>query len=100
MIWTALFAPAAIVGLVAFLRVRRVWPQRVVLAINIALPALWLGYWWPLMAVVGPPILPAALAGHCDGETWSEGFVSYSAMAYWTARWIEVALALIVVARK
>jgi hypothetical protein len=95
MIRVAMFAPTAIAGLVAFLYLRGVWPRRIAIAINLVLPALWLAHFWPLLIVAGVPILFAALAGRCDGETWSEGFICYAAMASWTTLWLAVALVLI-----
>ena len=97
MIRVAAFAPVAAAGLLAFLILRGFVPQRVVVGLNVALPALWLLHFWPICVVVGPPILLAAVAGQCDGETWSEGFICYAAAGSWTTLWLAVALALVIV---
>ena len=94
MIRVAMFAPTAGAGLVAFLCVRGAALQRVAITVNVVLPAVWLGPLWPVLVVAGPPFLVAALAGRCDGEDWSEGFISYAAAASWTTLWLAVALVL------
>jgi hypothetical protein len=96
MIYTAMFAPAAIAGLVTFLCVRGVWPRRVTIAANLLLPALWLGPYLPIVALVGPVVLWLTVFGQSDGETWSEGFVSYTAMGTWSLLWAAVAILLLV----
>src|SRR5688572_2519818 len=94
MIRVAMFAPTAVAALMAFLCLQGVRQQRIAVAVNVVLPAVWLGLFWPFLVVAGPPFLLAALAGRCDGEDWSEGFVSYAAAASWTTLWLAVALAL------
>jgi hypothetical protein len=96
MVLMAIFAPIAVAVLVAFLFVRGVVPQRVVIGLNVGLPALWLLPFWPIVVVVGPPMLLTAVAGQCDGETWSEGFICYAAIGSWTTLWLAVALTLLV----
>jgi hypothetical protein len=97
MVRLAVFAPFAVAGLLAFLFLRGVVPHRVVIGLNIGLPAIWLLPFWPILVVVGPPMLLTAVAGQCDGETWSEGFICYAAAASWTTLWLAVVLALFVV---
>jgi hypothetical protein len=96
MVIMAVFAPVAVAGLLAFQFLRGVVAQRVVIGVNVGLPALWLLPYWPTFVVVGPPVLLAAVAGQCDGEDWSEGFICYAAAASWTTLWLAVALALLV----
>ena len=96
----AVFAPVAVAGLLAFLFLRGVVPQRVVIGLNVIVPALWLLPYWPIFVVVGPPVLLMAAAGQCGGETWSEGFICYAAMASWTTLWLAMALALLALRRR
>lgn len=96
MIGMAIFAPMAIAGVVAFLYLRGRLAQWITLLANIILPAIWLGGYWPLLVLWSPFILIEVLSGRSDGETWSEGFVSYSAIAAWTLLWLGVAAVLIV----
>ena len=92
MVFMAVFAPVAGAGLLAFLFIPGLASQRVVIWLNAGLPAVWLLPLWPIFIVVGPFTLLAAMAGHCDGETWSEGFVSLAAAGSWTTLWLAVAL--------
>jgi hypothetical protein len=97
MVVIATFAPLAAAGLLAFLFVRGVVPQRVVIGLNIGLPAIWLLPFWPIFVVVGPPMLLLAVTGQCDGEDWSEGLICYASIASWTTLWLAVVLALVVI---
>lgn len=97
MVRMSIFAPIAVVGLLAFLFIRGIVPQCLVIGFNVGLPALWVLPYWPIFVVVGPPILVAAAAGQRDGEDWSEGLICYAAVASWTTLWLAVALALFVI---
>ena len=96
MVRIALFAPTAIAGLLGFFFLRGVALQRITLIMNVCLPAAWLAAFWPIFIVIGPVILLSAIAGQCDGEDWSEGFICYAAIASWTTMWLAVALAMLV----
>lgn len=97
---TAVFAPLALMGLVAFLCLRGVWPQRIVLVLNVSLPAFWLAFYLPILMLVGPPLLVSAILGQCDGETWSEGFICWAAVGTWSTLWLAVTIVLFVVRRR
>jgi hypothetical protein len=40
-------------------------------------------------------LVPPALLGRCDGETWSEGMVAAGAIGGWMILWFALALALL-----
>ena len=88
-----LFVPAMIIVLFAFLTARQLMTRRIVVTVGFVMPALWLWHWWPVSIMIMPE-LPLAFLGGCDGETWSEGFVCYSALANWSALWAAVAVTL------
>lgn len=99
MVLLATFIPCAIIGLILFLLLRGHLPGRIVLLTNILMPAIWMHLFWPLIVAMGPFLLVSAILGNQDGETWSEGFVTYSAMGSWSALWIAIAAGLFFVRR-
>ena len=94
--WVSAAIGIPIVGVVAVIVFTRVkWIREktwIALGISI-LPVLLCG---PL-AALGPLfalLLPHALLGLDDGETWSEGFVMISAVGCWTLLWLGIAILL------
>lgn len=96
MVYYALFVPAALWCLVMFFVARQAWLQRLTLICNILLPLAWFLYLLPIFMVIGPFTVIEAVFGKMDGETWSEGFVCFSAMGSWSTLWLAVALTMLV----
>jgi hypothetical protein len=90
------FIPFAAATAVAFVLLPRLSWKLAAAAVAVVGPALFcrtlvLWAFSPLLFFV---TVPAALTGHADGETWSEGHVAFGAIGGWELLWIVIALAL------
>jgi hypothetical protein len=80
----------AVAGLVIFLvcPLRFAWLPA---GLNALLPLYFAGPIGWIMVPFGGLVFASALLGSCDGETWSEGYVFWSASAVWSYLWIATA---------
>jgi hypothetical protein len=90
------FIPFAAATAVAFVLVRRLSWKLAAAGVAVVGPVL---FCRTVVVWVFSPLLffitvPAALTGHADGETWSEGHVAYGAVGGWEILWLLIAVAL------
>jgi hypothetical protein len=96
------FVPMAAGVAVVFIMVRGARAKLVVAGIAVLMVAAVVEHsaFW----MMSPPIflmsVPRALIGQCDGEEWSEGFVTYGVIGGWTILWLLLGAALVWTSRR